>query len=63
MLLAETLVLFAGLLGELDFLLRVKERVDHAHGARGVEDVDDRVLVAGRDLDGGVRAAGRRARR
>ena len=41
-LLAETLVLFARLLGKLDFLLGVEERVDHADAAGGVEDVDDR---------------------
>ena len=41
--------------------LGVDQAGDHADSARGVQDVDHRLVVGGRDLDGRVRAAGRGA--
>ena len=61
MLRADAVVFGAQFLGELRLVRLTDEIADDGHGAAGVEDVDDRLAVAGRDLHGGVRLARGRA--
>ena len=56
--LAQGLVLGAMLRDEGGLAFVAEQAGGDGHGAAGIENVDDRLAVVRRDLDGGVRAAG-----